>query len=98
MLRSDLLRAGKLLRNVEHQDPGVVRTAAPFQAVGQNGGGKLARLASFPTGEQILQPFVVQTIPAESLMCVASGGGEPSCNPAGRHEQVTRRTLPPRFK
>ena len=53
LLRSDRLRAARILGNVERQNTRVVRAAAPFQAVGQNGGGKLARLASLPNGEQI---------------------------------------------
>ena len=59
LLRSDLLRAGKLLRNVEHQDPGVVRAAALFHTVGQDRRDELLGIMSLPACKQVLQPFVV---------------------------------------
>ena len=93
LLRSDRLRAARILGNVERQNTRVVRAAALFHTVGQDRCDELLGIMSLPACKQVLQPFVVK-----SLICVASGGGEPSCKPAGRHEQVTRRTVPPRFR
>ena len=94
LLRSDRLRAARILGNVERQNTRVVRAAALIHTVGQNRRDKLLGIMPLPACKQVLQPFVVKRVGH----AVASGGGEPSCKPAGRHEQVTRRTVPPRFR
>ena len=59
LLRSDRLRAARILGNVERQNTSVVRAAALFHTVGQDRRDELLGIMPLPACKQVLQPFVV---------------------------------------
>ena len=59
LLRSDRLRAARILGNVERQNTSVVRAAALFHTVGQDRRDELLGIMSLPACKQVLQPLVV---------------------------------------
>ena len=59
LLRSDRLRAARILGNVERQNTSVVRAAALFHTVGQDRRDELLGIMSLPARKQVLQPLVV---------------------------------------
>ena len=62
LLRSDRLRAARILGNVERQNTSVVRAAALFHTVGQDRRDELLGIMSLPACKQVLQPFVVKRV------------------------------------